>query len=118
MTMEFKPVSAALKAFSMKDFASIYRALDMIEEVACLAAEREYAQDIRSPAGSYLTDLQEFLSKERFELVEHLRDRKEDDAHAEDIRVSLLVQFEAWCREFSKPTLKDLRASQLYRSAM
>lgn len=107
-----------LASATMMDFQKAYRAIMTAEEVLalagndCLDGGNEY-----SPAANYVFSLQEMLSEERGDLINRLREKTMADPIDEIRRVALLVEYEAWCGEFTKETLALLATSNLSATA-
>ena len=103
--------------FSMKDYRNVYRAIMTAEEAICQAGNDAANENDHTPSSKYLFGLQEFLSAERGKLISALRDHPMDTEHANNERICMLIEFEAWCQEFNKETLALLMGSKLARDA-
>lgn len=105
--------------FSVRDLSRLYRTIDILEEIANGQAEAiDALTQGTSKAASFLTDLQEYLSEQRGNIVDALREAKSAARDDEDIRLATVVQYEGWCREFNKETLDQLAASKLAAEAI
>ena len=105
-------ISLRPSKFTIRDYRNVYRAVATAEEVLCQAGN-----DALPMAADYIFGLQEFLSAERCKLISALRVHPMEDDDAEQERLCLLMEFEAWCQEFTKETLQLLAASKLAREA-
>jgi hypothetical protein len=66
----------------------------------------------------YVDELQEYLSAERWELVSALRERPASDDDDGQHRLSVILQYEAWCREFHKETVQEFAAPSLSQESL
>ncbi|KRB51810.1 hypothetical protein ASE04_09780 [Rhizobium sp. Root708] len=105
--------------FSTKDLCRLYRVIDNVEETTNMA--HQYVRHLEkggTPTTKYLEELQEFLGGERCVIVDALRDRADPAGPDEQSRLSIVIQFDAWCEEFHKETLDQLAASPLAKEAI
>lgn len=105
--------------FNTDELCKLYRILDNLEETANMA--HQYLHHIAgrdTTTSKYVDELQEYLSAERWELVSALRDRPASDDDAGEHRLSVILQYEAWCREFRKETVQEFAASSFSKEAM
>lgn len=105
--------------FSTDELCKLYRILDNLEETANMA--HQYLHHImgrHTATSKYVDGLQEYLSAERWELVSALRERPASDDDVGQHRLSVILQYEAWCRDFHKGTVQEFAASTLSREAV
>jgi hypothetical protein len=103
---------------SIGDICRLIRALDTIEEVThALGYSMENSAIKERHASGFLLELHEYLSGQRSNLLDFLGETTGATPEEEVIRLSAVVQYEAWCREFRKETLRQLNASALATEA-
>ena len=104
---------------TMTDYQKAYRAIMTAEEALVMAGNHCLDDsDEYTPSADYVFGLQEMLSGERWDLISSLKQRPMADADDERLRVALLVEYEAWCGEFTKETLDLFAASTLTTKAV
>jgi hypothetical protein len=103
---------------SIEDISRLIRALDTIEEVThALGYSMENSAIKERHASGFLLELHEYLSGQRSNLLDFLGETTGATPEEEVIRLSAVVQYQAWCREFRKETLRELNASALATEA-
>lgn len=119
MSQRIAPPRLNADDLSTHDLCRLYRILDNLEETANMALQHVMHLDgNRTRVVSYVAQLQEYLSEERCNIVYELRARPNTADHGGKKRLSVLVQYEAWCEEFNKSTLSDLAAHPLSTEAI
>lgn len=104
---------------TMTDYQKAYRAIMTAEEALVMAGNHCLDDsDEYTPSADYVFGLQEMLSGERWDLISSLKQRPMADPYDESLRIALLVEYEAWCGEFTKETLDLLAASTLTTKAV
>lgn len=107
------------KSATMEDFQKAYRAVMTAEEALAMAGNHCLGDDDSYPASAvYVFGLQEILSGERSDLIDHLREHPMSTPEDELQRIALLVEYEAWCQEFTVETLALLASSTLTAKAV
>lgn len=104
--------------FSIGDLCKLFRVLDVLEEAASMS--HQHVQNLAkrdTPASEYLVAMQEYLFAQRSTLVDELRERPNTDDADGRMRLAVLVQYEAWCREFEPETVAQFLGSPLATEA-
>jgi len=112
------PPRISAQAFFTDDLCRLYRVLDNLEETTNMALNYLMRGGERGRAAKYLEQLQEYLAEERCSIVSDLRERPNTADEDGQKRLAILIQYEAWCREFHKSTLADLIANPLSTDAV
>ncbi len=112
------PPRISAEALFTDDLCRLYRVLDNLEETANMALHYVTRGGERGRAAKYVEELQEYLAEERCNIVSDLRERPNTADEEGEKRLSILLQYEAWCREFHKSTLADLVGHPLSTNAV
>lgn len=108
-----------VSAIDTHALCQLYRILDNIEETANMAHQYlHHVNGTDTAASAYINDQQEFISAERFDIVEELRQRPCSDDDDGQRRLCVIIQYEAWCEEFAAGTLQQLSTSTLATEAL
>lgn len=112
------PVLAA-SGVSTGDLCKLFRLIDILEETASVFhLHLQAGGKSGDPAVEYMVDLQEYLSNERSSIIDELRQRPNADDGDGKMRLSVLMQYDAWCLEFERATVDQFVNSALAREAV
>ena len=117
MSPRANPPRLAPASMSIKELCRLYRILDNLEETANMAHQYVCHVDRQSAVSGYVNDLQEYLSEERSAIVDALRSLPATDDKDGDSRISVIVQYDAWCEDFPKATIQQFVTSKMAREA-
>jgi hypothetical protein len=119
MSQHITPPRLNAADLSINDLCRLYRILDNLEETANMALHYVICLDgSRTRAEAYLGKFQEYLSEERGNIIDALRERPNTFDNDGERRLATIIQFEAWCQEFNKSTLDELAANPLATKAV
>ncbi|NKJ03447.1 hypothetical protein [Rhizobium sp. SG741] len=119
MSQRITPPHLNAADLSTHDLCRLYRILDNLEETANMALHYIICLDGGATmAGAYVDKFQEYLSEERGNIIDALRERPNTTDGDGQRRMGTIVQFEAWCQEFHKSTLDELITNPLSTEAI